>query len=37
MSAEDDTASVGAKTETKTEQNADVPDNVEIPWKTANI
>ena len=37
MSAEDNTASVGAKTETKTEQNADVPDNVEIPWKTANV
>lgn len=36
MSAEDDTASVRAKTEAKTEQNADVPDNVEIPWKTAN-
>ena len=36
MSAEDDTASVGTKTEAKTEQNADVPDNVEIPWKTAN-
>ena len=33
MSAEDDTASVRAKTEA----NADVPDNVEIPWKTANI
>ena len=36
MGAEDDTASVGAKTETKTEQNADAPDNVEIPWKAAN-
>ena len=33
MSAEDDTASVRAKTEA----NADVPDNVEIPWKTANV
>ena len=32
MSAEDDTASVRAKTE----QNADSPDTVEIPWKTAN-
>ena len=33
MSAEDDTASVRAKTEA----NADVPDNVEIPWKAANV
>ena len=37
MSTEDDTASVRAKTEAKTEQNADAPDNVEIPWKTANV